>query len=248
MTVARKRRQAEIEERSLLGKGIILTSSLTVVSLIVQLTGIGLIFALNNKPVPSLVQLRDGRTIRTIEIGSLERTDEVIQRFTLNTMFLLFNMSGKLPVPNKKETIIDRGFTHTYKGEQVKVATTTWQGSLALDMKFRSAFLYEISKITPPTVFNGTGSVVFVPQNITEIKKLEEGQWRVTLIANIAVFLGTEQQGEVIPFNKYVYIRAVTPPEITPWSSDIERAISEIRQMGLEIYAITDIDKPEPRS
>ncbi len=245
--VSRKRRQEELQEKTLLGKTAIAGVVIGALSLLAQLINIGFIIALNSKPVPSLVQLSDGRTIRTTGVDAMERSPAVIEQFTVRVMMLLFNMSGKLPVPNSQETIPDRGFIHTYQNQQVRVATTTWQGSLALDMNFRYAFLYEISKITPPTVFNGTGSVVFIPQNVTEIKKLETGKWRVTLISSIAIFLGTVQQGEVIPFNKYIYVRAVMPPELTTWSSDMERAIAEVRQMGLEIYAITDMETPRVR-
>ena len=66
------------------------------------------------------------------------------------------------------------------------------------------------------------------------------------MVANLLVLDKTSNLGEVIPFNKEVYIRAVEAPQ-TPSDNSPELAakIYAVRQSGLEIYAIRDLTRED---
>ena len=200
---------------------------------------------LNKKPPPSLVQLETGKAIQVAPLGNLERTPQVVSRFVSDTMTLMMNWSGTLPpttVEENTKPLQDKGVDMVERGLRgSKVTSGAWQASYALSEDFRKEFLQKLASMTPQGVFKGTTQVVLIPLSIQSPTKIEEGKWKVKMIANLNVFDQTNNLGEVIPFNKEIFVRAVVAPSSPVNTSDLAALIYQVRASGLEIYAIRDL-------
>ncbi|NJM22318.1 MAG: hypothetical protein HC874_26960 [Richelia sp. SL_2_1] len=200
---------------------------------------------LNQKPPPSLVQLETGKAVKVAPLGNTERTPQVVSRFVSDTMILMMNWSGTLPpitVEENAEPLQDKGVDMVERGARGnKVTSGAWQASYALSEDFRKEFLQKLASMTPQGVFKGTTQVVLIPLSIQSPTKIEEGKWKVKMIANLNVFDQTNNLGEVIPFNKEIFVRAVEAPESPVNISSLGAVIYQVRASGLEIYAIRDL-------
>ncbi|BAZ40221.1 hypothetical protein NIES4101_61820 [Calothrix sp. NIES-4101] len=200
---------------------------------------------LNKKPVPTLVQLETGSAIKVAPLGNRDRTDAVISRFVSDTITLMMNWSGNLPPSSIEENTKpkpDKGINIGERGLRGnRVTSGAWQASYALSEDFRKEFLKMLASMTPPGVFKGSTQVVLVPLSIQSPIKIEEGKWKVKMIANLTVFDRGNNLGEVIPFNKEIFVRAVEAPESPGNTSSLAAAIYQVRASGLEIYAIRDL-------
>ena len=200
---------------------------------------------LNKKPPPSLVQLETGKAIQVSPLGNTERTPQVVSRFVSDTMILMMNWSGTLPpttVEENAKPLQDKGVDMVERGSRgSKVTSGAWQASYALSEDFRKEFLQKLASMTPQGVFKGTTQVVLIPLSIESPTKIEEGKWKVKMIANLNVFDQTNNLGEVIPFNKEIFVRAVVAPESPVNTSSLATVIYQVRASGLEIYAIRDL-------
>jgi hypothetical protein len=199
---------------------------------------------LNKKPVPTLVQLESGSAVKVAPLGNRDRTPQVISRFVSDTMTLMMNWSGNLP-PNTVEESAkpkpDKGINIGERGLRgSKVTSVAWQASYALSEDFRKEFLKMLASMTPAGVFKGSTQVVLVPLSIQSPIKIEEGKWKVKMIANLTVFDRGNNLGEVIPFNKEIFVRAVEAPESPGNITGLAAVIYQVRASGLEIYAIRD--------
>lgn len=173
------------------------------------------IFGIANKPPPALVQLEDGSSIEVEAVGSLERTDKAIQDFINNIFSTVFTWTGTIPVDDKPGTFIaDQGVS--ISDEQGKnlgsVTTPAWEATYAFDLNFRQEFLRQLAQLIPQSVFTHRSDVAFIPVEIGQPQRLEEGRWKVRLIANLLYTTGISQAEEIIPYNVDVYLRAVVPP------------------------------------
>ncbi|MEB3218977.1 MAG: hypothetical protein VKN72_22455 [Nostocales cyanobacterium 94392] len=200
---------------------------------------------LNKKPPPSLVQLETGDAIKVAALGNSDRTPQVVSRFVSDTMTLMMNWSGTLPpdtVEENAKPLQDKGVDigqHESRGSKVPLGA--WQASYALSSDFRKEFLQKIASMIPQGVFKGTTQVVLIPLSIQSPTKIEEGKWKVKMIANLNVFDQTNNLGEVIPFNKEIFVRAVVAPSSPVNTSNLAEVIYQVRASGLEIYAIRDL-------
>jgi hypothetical protein len=61
------------------------------------------------------------------------------------------------------------------------------------------------------------------------------------MIANLTIFDRGNNLGEVIPFNKEIFVRAVEAPESPANITGLSAVIYQVRASGLEIYAIRDL-------
>jgi hypothetical protein len=95
--------------------------------------------------------------------------------------------------------------------------------------------------MTPQGVFKGTTQVVLIPLSIQSPIKIGEGKWKVKMIANLNVFDQSNSMGEVIPFNKEIFVRAVFAPSEPVNTSNLAAVIYQVRASGLEIYAMRDL-------
>lgn len=221
------------------------TFSLHIISFFILLLLYGSYSQLNKKAPPSLVQLETGSAIKVAPIGSLERTPQVVSRFVSDTMTLMMNWSGTLPPANVEEAAKPKPDPGINIGERGlrgnKVASAAWQASYTLSEDFRKEFLKVLASITPPGIFQGRTQVVLVPLSIQLPVKISEGKWKVKIIANLTVFDQGNNLGEVIPFNKEIFVRAVEVPESPATVEGFAAVIYQVRSSGLEIYAIRDL-------
>lgn len=197
---------------------------------------------LAQKPPPSLVQLSSGEALTVAPLGSKERTPEVVKRFTVNTLTLLMNWSGKLPSEETTRPTLDPGVDLKTIDGKGKVTTAAWQGSFALAEDFRKEFLQKLATLTPSGVFTGNTQVVLVPLEVQNPVKIDEGQWKVTIVANLMVFSQSNNLGDVIPFNKEIFVQAVEAPDyVLSEVNSLANIVASVRASGLEIYAIRDL-------
>ncbi|MCV3212394.1 hypothetical protein OGM63_02415 [Plectonema radiosum NIES-515] len=157
----------------------------------------------------------------------------------------MMNWSGNLPATTVEEAAQpkpDPGINIGEKGLRGnKVASAAWQPSYALSSDFRKEFLKVLASITPPGIFQGKTQVVLVPLLIQSPIKIESGKWKVKMIANLTVFDQSNNLGDIIPFNKEIFVRAVEAPESPANISGLAAVIYQVRASGLEIYAIRDL-------
>ena len=208
------------------------------------------LLAVSKKAPPTLVQLLDGKAVTVTAISSSQRTPETIKRFVNETFALMFNWSGKLPANNEKGTQApqeDPGVKVSSEGAGLnsKVTTSSWQASFALSSDFRSTFLQKIAQLTPNEVFSGDSQVVLVMRNVGAPQQVSVGKWKVSVVADLIYFDHSNNAGSALPLNKEVFVQAIDPP-LTPLedaASPLEKAIYEVRQAGLEIYAIRELNR-----
>lgn len=232
-----------------LGLFTIGTLALHIISFFVLLLLYGSYSKLNKKPPPSLVQLETGKSIRVAAIASSERTPQIVKSFVSDTMLLMMNWSGTLtpesvseaaePKPDPGVDIIQGG------GKQGRVTSGAWQASMALSSDFRKEFLKTLASITPTGVFSGRTQVVLVPLSIQPPVKIASGKWKIKMIANLTIFQPNNNLGEVIPFNKEIFVQAVEAPKPIANIAGLAAIIYQIRSSGLEIYAIRDLQEED---
>ncbi|WP_083636832.1 hypothetical protein [Leptolyngbya sp. 'hensonii'] len=223
------------------------TLSLHVLICLFMLLLYGAYSRLSRKPVPTLVQLADGRAIKTAPLDAQERTPDTVRNFVATTLTLMLNWSGKLPPQTGEEARtpkLDPGIPiHTLQAGERRVATATWQATFALSERFRPEFLQKLAELTPPGVFTGSTQVALVPLEISYPKKVAVGKWKIKLVANLLVFNARDNVGKAIPFNKEIFVQAIDTPNPPPETTTLAQAIYTVRQAGLEIYAIRDLTR-----
>ncbi len=197
---------------------------------------------LSQKAPPSLVQTVDGRSIVTNAMESKDRTPIVIRRFTIDTMTMLLSASGKLPpTADKPNPSTDAGVAIRLPNQtERKVSTSTWQSSFALSEDFRASALQGISELMVPEAFTGQAQVVLIPQTVSEPEKIGEGQWKVSMIANLVTIASGNPQGITVPFNKEIFLRAVDTPPPSEVTTPLQKAVYQVRSSGIEIYGMRD--------
>jgi hypothetical protein len=227
--------------------GVFVVSSL---GLHVLLTlGLGLLslsfFKLSVKPSPTLVQLGTGESIPVAPLGSKDRTPDVIKKFTADSLSLLMTWSGS--VQQGGQTVPDKGveIQSPTSTRRAKITTPAYQGGFTLSEDFRKEFLLMIGKLTPSNVFAGNTQVVFVPLSISQPVKIEEGKWRIDVVANLNVISQNDLLGTTIPFNKEVFVQAVEAPEYKANADGIVAVVQRVRSSGLEIYAMRDLGEKQ---
>jgi hypothetical protein len=220
-----------------------------------MLIQLGLWTKISRRPVPTLVQLVDGRAIKVGPSDHLNRSPDVIRRFVNETMTLMFSWSGTLPPANAEEFSApkpDPGIQAAVSGVQGgRIATSSWEASFALAEKFRKPFLETISRMTPATVFDnkqGATQATLVIKTVSFPEEIEPAKWKVKLVSNLVVVSAQDKLGTPIPFNKEIYVAAVDPPTqpLEESSSSLQKVIYRMRQTGLEIYAIRDLSTEKP--
>ncbi len=218
---------------------------------LITLLGLFLLYGsysqLSKKASPSLVQLETGKSIKVAAIGSNERTPQVVLRFVSDTMTFMMNWSGNLNAGTIEESVKplpDPGIEiRSLTNSQGKVTSSAWQASHALSEDFRKEFLKKLSQITPQGVFKGKTQVVLVPISIQSPIKISSGKWKIKMIANLTIFDQGSSLGEIIPFNKEIFVQAVEAPEYPGKIDGLTAVIYQIRSSGLEIYAIRDLQQ-----
>jgi hypothetical protein len=206
------------------------------------------LFQVASKPPPVLVQLRSGDSVLVEPIDFDERTPESIQKFVTEIFTIIFTWSGTMPSPSEAEKVVaDPGVVVLdERGNRLgRITTSASEGSLAFDLKFRREFLRLLVSYVPESVFGNRSDVAFVPIEVQTPVPVGQGRWKVPLFANLMFVNQANQIGEVVPFNVDVYVRSVVPlqeqlvAQLTKArSKPLARKVVEIRQAGLEVYAV----------
>lgn len=232
------------QNKNLLGILVLGSLGLGALSVMLSLILVGLYFGLLKKEPPAMVQLQSGKAISTASMDSKERTPAVIKTFVQETMTGLMSATGKFRPQDGKDAVVDPGIQVATDKGQRRLPTLSYLMGFGLSEDFRGEFLKGVASQLGDDVFNGTTQTVLVVQDISQPEKVAEGQWKVAMVANLLTFNALDRIGKSQPFNKEIFVRAITPPTVQPYSSDLERQVSEVRVSGLEIYAIRNFDRP----
>ncbi len=231
------------DQRTTLGLFVLVSICLQGASLLALLLLFGAYVGLAKKDAPSLVQIEAGKTISVSPMDTKERTPAVIQRFVQESLQMLMTASGRIPQANPTEKpVVDPGIDVPSQGSvSRKITSLARLGSFALSEDFRAAFLSKLAEQTPQQVFtNPDNRVVLTFEQLGEPEKIGEGRWKLIVIANRIAIGPGNQIGFAEPFNKEIFVRAVPTLILNQHSSDADQQIAQVRQAGLEIYAMRD--------
>jgi hypothetical protein len=195
----------------------------------------------NQKP-PTLVQQVDGKAFTVRPADYTYREPEVIRRVVSDWATMTFTW-GTLPGNQTKTS--DEGI-EVNGGKRVPSAA--WAASFLLAPDFRDEFLAQLSnEVIPEGVFSGEISAVLVPQQISPPQALEEGRWKVDLLATRIIFDPSNPSGTTIPFNRRIYLKAVEPPHspLKEKSTEEQRVVYKSLEGGLQIEEIRPIQSEE---
>lgn len=204
--------------------------------------------SLSRKPTPSMVQLLDGRAIAMTPVDHLARTPEQLRRFTKDSLALMFTWSSKIQAPaNTGDSASESTAMISDPGVQVKhgkVTTAAWQSSFAFKEDFRTQLLDEVATMTPGSVFGNGAQSVLSFESISDPKATANGKWQIDVVSNLLLFDDAHPQGLAIPFNKTMFLSAVEPTTdpLPEASTPIQRALYRVKQAGLEITQMQDLD------
>ncbi len=198
-------------------------------------------FGLLGKEPPAMVQLESGRSIAMEPIDTYERAPAVQQSFVRDTLTLLYSASGKLPTTGGKPAAADPGVNvATSKGE-MKMSTVASLAGWGLTSKdnFRSEFLRNLAEVTPQEVFNGNAEVALSIRHISEpVAGKDSRSSKIIVLSEQIVRSSDNPIGVAVPKNMIIHLRAITPPVVKTYSSDLERQIASVRQAALVIEKI----------
>lgn len=240
-----KKNNQKFSNSDLMGLFVILSLVFQIISTL----GIGFLgisfFKLSVKPSPTLVQLGTGESIPVAPLGSKDRTPDVIKKFTADSLSLLMTWTGN--VAQGGQNVPDKGveIQSPTDTRRVKITTPSYQGGFTLSEDFRKDFLLGLGKLIPSGVFQGTTQVAFVPLSISQPVKIEDGKWRIDVVANLNVVSQNDLLGTTIPFNKEVFVRAVEAPQYKANVDGIIAVVQRVRSSGLEIYAMRDLQNKQ---
>lgn len=222
--------------------------SMALFSLLLQILNYGAVSSLGKKQL-ALVQLSSGESVVAQAVEPNERSDEVIKKFISNTFIKMFNWDGLVQTFNEKgepitkqDAGIDVGRTERSNG---RVTTSSYEAAYAMSEKhdFRTAFLRKLAQMTPAGVFNGDTQVSLIPRFISSPRKIKDGQWSVDLVATLVTFNRVDNAGKGISFNKTITVEAISTPQNIPNDTTaLAKKIYQVRQPGLEITQIVDLN------
>ncbi len=202
---------------------------------------------LADAPRPTLVQLVDGQAVKARPVDASFREPLVIDRFIKEWLQLSFNWSGQLPDGSPDPGVAITGG---------KIPTSLWTASFALSQDFRRGFLQFIATELLPrrTTIGRQLQQVIVLSHVSQARptldrhgKPIPGDWSVAVVGHWLRFSDRNYEGEPIPFNKRIYLRAVSPPLTpltrgsSPQALALEQAVYRLREAGLEIYSLEDL-------
>lgn len=192
------------------------------------------------KAPPTLVQTTSGQAFKVAPLPANERTTETISVFIASIFSELLNMDGTT-VAADGAVMTDPGVDiETPQGSKT-VTTASTVASFALSAEFRLDFLRRVAELTPPGVFSGQTEVVMVIDQISTPESIAPGQWKLDVLAHLNVFENGSPR-DIIPFHRQIVVEATTAPLVPEGDTPLERTIYNIRQAGLHIIDIRDIE------
>jgi hypothetical protein len=230
----------------------LITAGVSVLALLLQLVTLGNVFSLSKKPAPSLVQLSDGQAIKVKAIGSTERSLEVVQNFTTDSLIMLMSWTNELPSIKGQTGATDQGFMVKTKNGEKLITLGTFQASFVFSDQLRDELVKVLAEMTPPDVFKGSIKTTLKFQQVTIPTLVSEGKWRVNVIGTLLQYQPGRGDTVKVPFNKEVIVRSIDTPSVPAggkFSNELEAVVYNIRQAGLEIVSMKDIEsEPSQKS
>lgn len=223
------------------GKLGLITVGVGILSLVnIAATGMFGVANLASGSSSNFVQLNSGETVEVKKVNSQHREPENIITFVDKIYTGFYTSSGYMPVVDARDInnpVKDPG-VEINGAEGKRVATGTWEASLAFEPKLRQELLVEIAKVTPQSIFEQKKSIVFLPSYIGQPIPVADkpGHWTVNLVSTLIPLQNGKQLGKVIPNNKKIYVRAVRTPQYDEFTSSTAEIIAKARKAGLEIY------------
>ncbi|MBW4610724.1 MAG: hypothetical protein KME22_26800 [Hassallia sp. WJT32-NPBG1] len=165
----------------------------------------------------SLVQLADGRAITVDPKQNLERDPETIRRFVGETMTLMLTWS------------------------QQQQPKRVWEVSSELIANELQPKLQ--SEISPTENLSRGTENVLVIERISQPTKIENGKWKVEMLANQIIFTNSDRLGKSISFNKQILVRAIDEQAASLPNSPLPLNLAAYRlgEARLKIYNICEI-------
>jgi hypothetical protein len=217
-------------------------------TLLLQILLVGGVVVIARKPAPSLVQLNDGQAIKVQAVGSQERSADVVQRFATDSLIMLMSWTNELPSTDGGQKTIDPGaIVKTKQGER-RITTSAFQSSFTFSDDLREELVKILADMTPLEVFKGDIKTTLKFQHVTVPTALGNGKWKINVVATLIQYQRGRGDTIKIPFNKELIIQAIdTPalPKAGKFSNELEAVVYSIRQAGLEITSMKDIDSDD---
>ncbi len=200
-----------------------------------------------NKPTPNLVETRSGEAISVKAVDPKTRQEETIKEFTKQVMTRLFTWDGIIPPRTPEEyrnPAKDPGVEIKNSQNQTigRVATATYEASMALSPKFREELLLTLAETTAPGVFEQKKEIVLIIRRLGTPQKIASGKWSIEMIADLIEVTPGNNLGEVIPFNKKIELQTVEKPKYQEYDSLFAKSIAKTRQAGLEITHFQELE------
>jgi hypothetical protein len=214
-------------------------------TLLLQLVIVASVINIAKKPAPSLVQLSNGEAIKVQAIGGQERSLEVVQRFATESLILLMSWTSELPGTNGDNKAVDPGaLVKTQAGEK-RITTSTFQASFTLTENLRDEMVKLLAEMTPPEVFSGNVKTTLKFQHVTIPTLIAQGKWKIVVVGTLLKYQRGRGDVTKVPFNKELIVQAIDTPALPKdgkFSNELETLVYTIRQAGLEIVSMKDID------
>lgn len=217
---------------------ILYSTAVSTVALLVTLLIFGNILRLTkiSQNQLALVQLEGGKSIVAYKTDPYDRTPASIKHYVKEVFGLLFTWNQNLATGDTRKGV------KLSDGSQVTVSS--WEASYAISETFRTSFLKAIAELTPNEVFSGKAQSILTFQHISEPTVVDRGKWKLDLVANLLIITSKHPEGIIIPFNKVVIIEAieVTDDPIPEATSAIQKAVYNVKEKGLQIIEIRDLE------
>lgn len=211
--------------------------------LIVGLLGQWLtIYRLTQNGQVAYVQLQTGQAFQAQAVNAKARHPQVIRSFTSNTLYLLFNWSGQLEGGDGQRSP-DKGTEITIEDQAYRVPTSVLFASYALTEPLQKPTLKAISELVPQGVYSSHTQALLTLDHVSQPKQLESGRWSVQVVGHHRISANRAAvPGKTVPFNKQIILEALSTPVVPTGTTPLEQAVYAVRQAGLQIIAINDIE------
>ncbi|KAM3089838.1 hypothetical protein ACKFKG_32105 [Phormidesmis sp. 146-35] len=194
----------------------------------------------------TFVQLVDGRAVAVREEAVTYRIPDLVKNVARQWTILTWTWDSKLPGTSKPDA-----------GQKIgsnRLPTTAYLASFLLQGKtkssgssFREESRKAIAELTPAGVFNGNTRSTILISYVSEPRTIAPGKYEVDMVATRNV-IDQSGQTEEIPFNRTFTLEAVDIPRspLGKDATDIERAVYNVREAGLEITDIKPFNPNQP--
>ena len=249
------------QEKNLVALCSLITLGVSTIGLLISILALNAANTIASKPMPTLVQTLNGKTIEIKTTDGKQRSNQLLQDFTVKTLTDLFTWRVYL-MPTSPEEVrtpkVDPGVPIEAEGRtDLKVPSPVWAASFAISDDFRKDFLNK--NLAPLTtslkILQGSSEVAFIPISIQDpievnSTKPNEKLWKVKIVANLAIRTAPNIPETLVPINKDVYLRAVIPPVMPDVSrlnskTDLQAVTAIARSAGVEIIGMEDFGKQD---